>query len=163
MRQVVRLAVDHRVRALHPARVNTLLSRAAVTLTALLLASCGGGGASSGGKLPVRSAPPPVRTTVPRPAPVIKPSAQVQMIPGLENVIGADALQLGRQFGTPRLDVIEDDARKLQWTGPACILDIYLYPQPGSNRATATYVDARRGDGREVDRAACVNALRKAP
>ncbi|MES2302180.1 MAG: hypothetical protein V4521_08935 [Pseudomonadota bacterium] len=139
-----------------------LSSRATVALTALLLASCGGGAATVG-TLPVRSAPPPVRTTVPRPAPVVKPSAQVQMIPGLENVIGADAFQLGRQFGTPRLDVIEDDARKLQWTGPACILDIYLYPQPGSNRATATYVDARRGDGREVDRAACVTALRKAP
>jgi hypothetical protein len=139
-----------------------LSSRTTVALTALLLASCGGSAATVG-TLPVRSAPQPVRTTVPRPAPVMKPSAQVQMIPGLESVIGADALQLGRQFGTPRLDVIEDDARKLQWTGPACILDIYLYPQPGSNRATATYVDARRGDGREVDRAACVTALRKAP
>lgn len=85
------------------------------------------------------------------------------MIPGLEGVIGADALQLGRQFGTPRLDLIEDDARKMQWTGTACILDIYLYPQQGAPRPTATYVDARRGDGREVDRAACVAALRKAP
>ncbi|MBB3859894.1 hypothetical protein GGQ88_001155 [Novosphingobium hassiacum] len=85
------------------------------------------------------------------------------MIPGLENVIGADVAQLGRQFGAPRLDVIEDDARKLQWTGTACILDIYLYPQPGNPRPTATYVDARRSDGREVDRAACVTALRKAP
>jgi hypothetical protein len=83
------------------------------------------------------------------------------MVPGLEGVIGSDALQLGRAFGTPRLDVIEDDARKMQWTGTACILDIYLYPQPGSNRPTATYVDARRGDGRDVDRAACVAALRK--
>ena len=81
----------------------------------------------------------------------------------LGGVIGADALQLGRIFGTPRLDLIEDDARKLQWTGTACILDVYLYPQPGSSRATATYVDARRGDGRDVDRAACVAALKKAP
>lgn len=93
----------------------------------------------------------------------MRPSAQIQMIPGLENVIGADALQLSRIFGTPRLDLIEDDARKLQWTGTACILDVYLYPQPGSSRVTATYVDARRGDGRDVDRAACVAALRKVP
>ena len=117
----------------------------------------------SAGRVPVRSAPPPVRTTVPRPAPVTRPLAQVQVIPGLEGVIGADALQLGRQFGTPRLDLIEDDSRKMQWTGTACILDIYLYPQQGAARPTATYVDARRGDGREVDRAACVAALRKAP
>ncbi|WP_298164757.1 hypothetical protein [Novosphingobium sp.] len=129
----------------------------------LLLASCGGGATSSGGPAQVRSVAPPVRTNVPRPAPVTRPSAQIQMIPGLESVIGADALQLGRIFGTPRLDLIEDDARKLQWTGTACILDVYLYPQPGSSRATATYVDARRGDGRDVDRAACVAALRKAP
>lgn len=144
------------------------LNRSTVALVALvpmslLLASCGGGATSSGGPAQVRSVAPPVRTNVPRPAPVTRPSAQIQMIPGLESVIGADALQLGRIFGTPRLDLIEDDARKLQWTGTACILDVYLYPQPGSSRATATYVDARRGDGRDVDRAACVAALRKVP
>lgn len=136
---------------------------AALVPMSLLLASCGGGATSSGGPAPVRSVAPPVRTNVPRPAPVMRPSAQIQMIPGLENVIGADALQLSRIFGTPRLDLIEDDARKLQWTGTACILDVYLYPQPGSSRVTATYVDARRGDGRDVDRAACVAALRKVP
>lgn len=146
-----------------PSAVTKIFPHAIVASIALLLASCGGEAVTTGGKLPVRSTPPPVRTTVPRPAPLTKPSAQVQMIPGLENVIGADAQQLGRQFGTPRLDVIEDDARKMQWTGTACILDIYLYPQAGSSRATATYVDARRGDGRDVDRAACVAALRKTP
>lgn len=112
---------------------------------------------------PIRSTKPPARTTVPRPAPIQRPTAQVQMVPGLEGVIGADALQLGRVFGTPRLDVIEDDSRKLQWTGTACILDVYLYPQSGNAKPTATYVEARRSDGREVDRAACVSALRKVP
>ncbi|HQS69003.1 MULTISPECIES: hypothetical protein [unclassified Novosphingobium] len=130
---------------------------------ALLLASCGGDMVPPGRATPVRTTKVPARTTVPRPAPVQRPSAQVQMAPGLEGVIGADALQLGRVFGTPRLDVIEDDARKLQWSGTACILDVYLYPQAGGARPTATYVEARRGDGREVDRAACVTALRKAP
>lgn len=133
-----------------------------LALASLMLASCGGGNGPKG-RTPVRSSPPPVRTTLPRPNPIVRPPAQILTIPGLESVIGADALQLGRQFGTPRLDVIEDDARKLQWSGTACILDVYLYPQKGSSRATATYVDARRGDGRDVDRAACVAALRKAP
>lgn len=139
-----------------------LLSTPFIVLATLALAACGGG---SGGKTAaVRSTPKvPVHTTVPRPAPAVRPSVQVQMVPGLEGVIGADALQLGRVFGKPRLDVIEDDARKMQWTGSACILDVYLYPQVGSNRAAATYVDARRGDGREVDRVACVAALRKGP
>ncbi len=139
------------------------IALAAFLPMSLMLASCGGGATSSGGPAQVRSVAPPIRTAVPRPAPVRRPSAQIQTIPGLESVIGADALQLGRIFGTPRLDLIEDDARKLQWTGTACILDVYLYPQPGSSRVTATYVDARRGDGRDVDRAACVAALRKVP
>lgn len=142
--------------------VISLRSTPLVLLATLALAACGGGGQTA----PIRSTPKPpvkspVRTTVPRPGPAARPTAQVQMIPGLEGIIGSDALQLGRVLGKPRLDVIEDDARKMQWTGTACILDVYLYPQPGANRPTATYVDARRGDGRDVDRAACVAALRK--
>ncbi|GHC84553.1 hypothetical protein [Novosphingobium pokkalii] len=85
------------------------------------------------------------------------------MAPGLEGVIGADGDALVRQFGAPRLDIKEEDARKLQWSGTACILDVYLYPPQAGGRPTATYVDARRGDGREVDRAACVAALRQRP
>lgn len=83
--------------------------------------------------------------------------------PGLEGVIGADADQLTRLFGTPRLDIQDEDARKLQWTGSACVLDAYLYQGARGGRATATYVDARRGDGRDVDRAACIAALRRKP
>ena len=84
------------------------------------------------------------------------------MMPGLEGVIGANAGDLTRQFGQPRLDVWEGDARKLQFTGSACVLDIYLYPSAQGRDPQATYVEARRAsDGRDVDRAACVSALRK--
>ncbi len=81
---------------------------------------------------------------------------------GLEDVIGADTAGLQRLFGKPRLDVWEGDARKLQFSGEACVLDVYLYPpRPGAS-PTSTYVDARRSsDGLDVDRAACVKALRK--
>jgi hypothetical protein len=79
----------------------------------------------------------------------------------LGSVIGADAEALVRQFGSPRLDIRDGEARKLQWSGTACILDAYLYPGDHGTRATATFIDARRGDGRDVDRAACVAALRK--
>ena len=83
------------------------------------------------------------------------------MLPGLEGVIGATASQLVGQFGEARLDVWEDDARKLQFTGTACVLDVYLYPTSRSREPIATYVDARRGsDAVAVDRAACVKALR---
>jgi hypothetical protein len=99
----------------------------------------------------------PVRAPVTRPP----PQAQVQQLPGLEGVIGATAADLTRHFGTPRLDVLEGDARKLQFTGTACVLDVYLYPSAPGREPQATYVDARRTDGRDVDRAACIQALRK--
>ncbi len=114
----------------------------------------------------IRSTPrPPFR---PNPAarlapPPPRPAALVLAAPGLEGVIGADADQLTRLFGPPRLDIRDDDARKLQWTGTACVLDAYLYEGTRGGRATATYVDARRGDGRDVDRAACIAALRRKP
>jgi hypothetical protein len=89
-------------------------------------------------------------------------AARVMNLPGLESVIGADSAALQRQFGAPRLDVWEGDARKLQFSGEACVLDVYLYPPSPGAKPTATYVDARRAsDGLDVDRAACVKALKR--
>lgn len=114
-------------------------------------ASTGGtGSARPGARQPVR---PPVRSAPKDPT--------FQTIPGLEGVIGADENQLVRQFGTPRLNVWEGDARKLQFTGKACVLDVFLYPTTSSKTPLASYVDARRSsDGQDVDRAACVSALK---
>ena len=83
-------------------------------------------------------------------------------------MIGATPAQLDRQFGTARLDVREGDARKLQYRGAACVLDVYLYPggAAGATNAElrATYAEARRAsDGKDADRAACVIALRQRP
>ena len=87
---------------------------------------------------------------------------RVMTIPGLEGVIGADTAALQRAFGAPRLDVWEGDARKLQFSGEACVLDVYLYPPSPGATPTATYVDARRAsDGLDVDRASCVRALKR--
>jgi len=114
----------------------------------LMLAACGGEEAAR----PTAAISQP-ETHQPHHAPVRDPV--------LGSVIGADADALIRQFGPPRLDIHDGDARKLQWSGTACILDAYLYPGEHGGRASATFVDARRGDGRDVDRAACVTALRK--
>jgi hypothetical protein len=52
--------------------------------------------------------------------------------------------------------------RKLQFTGEACVLDVFLYPPRQGAEPVATYVEARRpSDGQDVDRAACVAALRR--
>ena len=115
----------------------------------LLLAGCGEGTTTSArGKLEAMK-PVPRRPAAPR------------IEAGLESVIGADRSGLERQFGAPRLDVREGDALKLQWSGGACILDVYLYPPARGSEPSASYVDARRGDGRDVDKASCVTALKQ--
>lgn len=79
---------------------------------------------------------------------------------GLENVLGATARALIGQFGNPDLDLREGPARKLQFLGPACVLDAYLYPpRAGRGEPVVTHVDARLPDGREMDRSSCVAAL----
>jgi hypothetical protein len=138
---------------------SVLSGRLPVALAAsLALAACGGGGVSSTPQPHKRtSGVPPVRQptrTAPR-------DAQLQRAPGLEGVIGANQGQLVRMFGEPRLDVWEGDARKLQFSGTACVLDVFLYPSTASKEPHASYVDARRSsDGQDVDRGACVTALR---
>ncbi|MCK9540892.1 MAG: hypothetical protein M0R03_02540 [Novosphingobium sp.] len=141
----------------------------AVLFSVPLLAACGG--APGGGAVQsasARAAPDkggtrqPYLGSVRPPARTPPPAAHVQNLPGLESVIGATPAELSRRFGDPRLDVHEGDARKLQFTGEACVLDVFLYPPAQGREPQATYVDARRAsDGQDVDRAACVAALRK--
>ena len=130
---------------------------------ALVLAGCGGSGTApvkSVSTVPVPHRP--ARTPVRPPGRRLPPPAQVQALPGIQGVIGATPGDLVRQFGSPRLDVWEGDVRKLQYSGTACVLDIYLYPVAPGREPQATYVDARRpSDGQDVDRAACIAALRR--
>lgn len=99
------------------------------------------------------TAPPPPPTKGFRPAPVMN-------VPGLEGVIGSPAEGLIRKFGSAQLDAREGDARKLQFSGSACVLDVYLYPPQSGATPVATHVEARRAtDGAAVDRAACARAL----
>lgn len=121
------------------------------------------------------SAPKPARPVATRPpspqiaAPTIAaPSSQsfiaptIMRLPGLDAIIGADARRLGEIFGPARLTVPEGDAVKLQYAGTACVLEIFLYPLRPGGQPAATHVEARRtSDGQDVDRAACVAALRR--
>lgn len=131
-----------------------------------LLAACASGTSTPAPRptpaTPSRPQPKPLPT---RPAPpatsgFIKP--KVMKMPGLEGVIGANASALTRMFGQPELDVREADARKLQFRGKPCVLDVYLYPYAPGGEPRATYVDARRAsDGKDVNRASCVAAIRR--
>ena len=97
-------------------------------------------------------------TTAPPPQPVsAAPVIRYQPI-GLERVLGQDAAGLVRLFGDPDADMREGTTRKLQFQGPICVLDAYLYPT-GTAPARVTYLDARQPDGSPIDRASCVAAL----
>ena len=78
---------------------------------------------------------------------------------GLESVLGRSARIVTGLLGTPALDVREGPARKLQFLGPACVLDLYLYPPRAGGDPIVTHIDARLPDGRDMDRASCVAAL----
>lgn len=122
----------------------------AALLLALALAGC------AGGSTPPRIPPQPVtRSATPPP-----PSTPTRMTGrGLEGVVDATAAQLVARFGQPRIDLSEGDARKLQFAGQACLLDVYLYTLEGGGERRATWVDARNTAGESVDPAACIAAL----
>ena len=97
-----------------------------------------------------------------KPPPAAQPARPTTYsVVGLESVIGRTARLVETQFGRPDLDVREGNARKLQFSGPACVLDAYLYPPRGGGEPIVTHVDARLPDGRDFDRASCVAALSK--
>jgi hypothetical protein len=79
---------------------------------------------------------------------------------GPSGIIGSNAAALVAQLGRADLDLREGPARKLQFLGPACVLDAYLYPpRGGRGEPVVTHIDARLPDGREMDRSSCVAAL----
>ena len=127
-----------------------------------LLGACATAPAPSG-SAPARpvAAPPPQEVRV-APSTQAFRAPRVMNVPGLEGVIGKNETALANLFGAPRLTVKEGNAKKLQFVGEACVLDVYLYPLEPRGEPSATYVDARRAsDGLDVDRAACVRALRR--
>lgn len=117
--------------------------RFAVPALAVLLAGCGAQTA----------------TVAPAPAVVSRPPAQTPV--GLEGVIGQSARTLTNLFGNAVQDQREASARRLQFSGKLCVLDAYLYPQAAGKEPIVTHIDARRLDGADTDKAACVAALSK--
>lgn len=109
-----------------------------VAAGALLLAACAGGPTGR-----------PVAAPIPFPA-----------AGGPGTVIGRNAAQLVQLFGQPNAEVREGVGRKLQFAGPICVLDAYLYPR-GTAEPTVSHVDARQLDGSAIDRASCVSALQR--
>lgn len=100
--------------------------------------------------------PPPVTRAAPIPVPRAQPG-----MAALTTVMGQSANGLIAQFGRPQLDISEGTARKLQFGGPICVLDAYLYPpQSGRGEATVTFAATRQRDGKPIDQSSCAAALR---
>lgn len=121
------------------------IAKPSAPLAALLLAACSG-------------TVPAARPAAPLPVPGRMPEQPANLAP----IRGLTAPQLLARFGQPRLDVTEGKGRKLQFVGPICVLDAYLYPPGnGGGAATVSWVDARQRDGSPLDQASCVAALSK--
>ena len=126
---------------------------AVLALLGLMLGGCAGGG---GKPAPAR----PAAASAPRSSVVVVP--QVMSARGLEGVIGLPADALTRRFGQPRIDLAEGDARKLQFAGSACVVDIFLYPVAAGSEPTATHVEARlREGGAPADSGACIREVER--
>ncbi len=78
---------------------------------------------------------------------------------GLERVMGRTGTQLAALFGDADLDSHEGDARRMQFVGPVCVLDAYLYPAKAGAEPVVTYIDTRLPSGEDIDRASCIAAL----
>ncbi|ODP37805.1 hypothetical protein [Sphingomonas turrisvirgatae] len=117
--------------------------RVIASVTAILfLSACVGGNG------------PPVERAAPLPVPQPGMSA-------LTGVLGQSAAGLTAQFGKPLLDISEGSARKLQFGGPICVLDAYLYPpKSGRGDPVVTFAETRQRDGRPIDQASCAAALK---
>src|SRR5688500_2310552 len=82
-------------------------------------------------------------TPAPEPGPTAVPAATTDDHDH-RTLNGMTAGELIEHFGRPRLQIIEGIGTKLQFAGPACILDAYLYP-PGNGGGTqrVTHIEAR--------------------
>jgi len=120
---------------------------------ALLLGACVGASKPAPGR-PAASGQPGSSSVVRVP--------QVMAAQGLEGVIGASPRALLQRFGTPRIDLVEGDARKLQFAGASCVLDIFIYPVAAAAEPTATHVMARlRAGGAPAEPRACIRKVER--
>jgi hypothetical protein len=125
-----------------PWHINAMIRRLAVS-SLLLLAACS-----------TTSTPPPQIGT----APVAERPAKIHEA-GLERVMGKSAKELVALLGDPDLDGREGAARRLQFVGPACVMDAYLYPAKEGGEPVVSYIDTRLSSGEDMDRASCIAAL----
>jgi len=68
--------------------------------------------------------------------------------------------ELIQHFGKPRLQIVEGEGTKLQFAGPNCLMDVYLYAS-GSGAPRATHIEARNAQGADVSAQSCAAAIER--
>ena len=91
--------------------------------------------------------------------PVAQPAVAARPPRVATGLLGLTAADLLSHFGNPALQVREGAGLKLQFRSSRCVLDAYLYIQPGGGIERVAHVDARLPSGADTDQAACVSAL----
>lgn len=100
----------------------------------------------------------------PEPAPTPVPTTPAPAAPSQHDhrtVNGMTAGELIQHFGRPRLQIVEGEGTKLQFAGPNCVMDVYLYPPAGGGTPRATLIEARNSQGNDVSAQSCAAAIEK--
>jgi hypothetical protein len=74
------------------------------------------------------------------------------------SLIGLTGNELVIRFGRPALQIREGNSVKIQFRGPRCVLDTFLYPGSG-NQYRVTHVETRALSGVDTAQADCIAAL----
>ena len=74
---------------------------------------------------------------------------------------GRSAHELVQLYGKPRLQIVEGEGSKLQFAGPNCVLDVYLYPPSGGGTPRATLIEARNSQGNDVSAQSCAATIQQ--
>ena len=96
----------------------------------------------------------PTETATPTPSPV----APVQQPRESGVLIGLTGNDLVSRFGRPILQIREGNSFKIQFRGPLCVLDAFLYPSTGA-QYRVTHVEARSLAGFDTNQSDCIRAL----
>lgn len=96
--------------------------------------------------------------------PATGPAIPVPIVPTERGVlIGLTATELVQRFGAPALQVREGPGLKIQFRGPRCVVDAYLYrPVNGQGVERVTHVDTRLPNGTDIDQPSCLSTLQGA-
>jgi hypothetical protein len=100
--------------------------------------------------------------STPAPEPV-KPATSAPLLSGKHEHAGLNgmtAVDLAEHLGTAKSQVREGDGIKMQFVGPTCVLDAYLYSSPdGGGAPRVTHSDARNFQGAAVSVRDCIASI----